>query len=246
MAIKNDPNNSKVVFEGTTRREFLEKIAVGGIAVFSLGPLGCSALRTISEKEVAGKTCGIVLVDYNKCTGCRTCEAVCSAYHQKVQINGQWLVGTGNPNDANIRVNHFNPDVDIPVVCAMCPDNPCIEACPVDPEPVTNRKALYRDEKIGTVKNDPDRCIGCGSCVTACLDKGVGIIALNPATEKPAQICDLCDGDPQCIKHCPYEALSLMTVATDHEFYRMQPEKIADELARRWYTIQKQEVSDAT
>jgi len=78
----------------------------------------------------------------------RTCETVCSAFNNKVKVGEERAArGWGILIWANIRVQAFNPDVDIPVACLMCRDNPCIEACPVEPDPKTGRKALYRDEK---------------------------------------------------------------------------------------------------
>ena len=177
----------------------------------------------------------MIVVDYSKCTGCRTCETVCSAFNRKKQVDGQLVRGLGNPFYSNIRVHSYNPDVDIPNICQMCPDNPCIEACPVSPDPKTGRKALYRDEKTFAIKNDPARCTACGKCAEACKTKRAGVIILNPQTNKPERMCNLCGGDPQCVKNCPYDALSYVKVDSNREFFAMSPEKIAKELTERWY-----------
>lgn len=223
----------------STRRDFIKNIAVGGSAFVLFGNLG---LLQVSCKRLGqegdGRVYSMIVVDYSKCTGCRICEAVCSAYNHKQQVNGKDLPGLGNPYYSNIRVHSFNPDVDIPAVCAMCPDNPCIDACPVQPDPKTGRKALYRDEKTSAIKNDLNRCIGCGSCAEACSAGSVGVIVPNPETDKPEGMCNLCGGEPQCVKYCPYGALSLVEVNPDGEFYRMPPDIIAKELAKRWYSIQ--------
>jgi Fe-S-cluster-containing hydrogenase component 2 len=174
----------------------------------------------------------MILVDYEKCTGCRTCETVCSAQNHPVVIDGESLPGAGNPYLSNIKVYAFNPEVDVPTVCAMCPDNPCIEACPVDPHPETGRRALYRDDKTGAITNDPDRCIGCGSCAEHCR---VGVIVPHPETARPERICTLCNGDPQCVKQCPFEALSRVTVDTGARFYAWRPGQIAEALTDEWY-----------
>jgi Fe-S-cluster-containing hydrogenase component 2 len=147
-------------------------------------------------------------------------------------VNGDTVNGLGNPYYSNIRVYNYNPDLDLPAVCAMCPDNPCVEACPIDPDPATGRKALYRDEQTLTVKNDLERCIGCGSCAAACR---VGVIIPNRKSNKPERMCTLCDGDPQCVKYCPFEALSHVDVSVQREFYGMKPDQIAEELITRWY-----------
>ncbi len=218
-----------------TRRDFIKQMVVGGGATIILNNLGLLHLSSVQAEE--GVTYRMIAVDFKKCTGCRTCEAACSAYNNKQKVNGELLNGLGNPHLTNIRVHGFNPDVDIPVVCAMCPDNPCVEACPVEPHPETGRRALYRDDKTGTIKNDLERCIGCGKCAEACRSQRVGIIYPNPQTNKPERMCTLCDGDPQCVKYCPYEALSYIEADLGVEFYGKSPEFIAEELTRRWYTI---------
>lgn len=105
----------------------------------------------------------MVLVDYNKCTGCRTCETACSARNRPVTIGGREIAGLGNPRHANIRMHSFNPDVDVPNVCAMCADTPCVKACPVKPDASNGQRALYRDARTHSIRNDAGRCIGCRS-----------------------------------------------------------------------------------
>ena len=146
----------------STRRDFMGRTALGGGALFLFGNLG--VLRVARAKKRGKSAYSMIVVDYSKCTGCRTCETACSASNHKKVINGEELNGLGNPHLSNIKVYGYNPDVDVPTVCAMCPDAPCIEACPVEPDEKTGRKALYRDEKTLTIKNDPQRCEACGSC----------------------------------------------------------------------------------
>lgn len=214
-----------------SRREFLKDIAIAGTAIVLSGRVGIASLWADSDK----KTLKMILVDYSKCTGCRTCEAVCSSYNNPVTFNGEKLPGVGNPVYSNIRVESFNPDVDVPKVCAMCPDTPCVKACPIEPDPKTGRRAIYRDEKTLTIKNDPIRCIGCGSCVKACAEQRTGVIVLDSQTGKPRGICTLCGGDPQCVKWCPFDALSCVEVNPEKKFYGLSPEKIAKELSMKWY-----------
>jgi hypothetical protein len=40
---------------------------------------------------------------------------------------------------------------------------------------------------------------------------------------------------PQCVKRCPFGALSHVEVRSDRKFYGLGPEKKAAELARNWY-----------
>lgn len=224
------------------RRDFMKRMLIGGGGVILLGKFGILHLSSVQAEKAI--TYRMITVDLEKCTGCRTCETVCSAYNHRVKVKGEWLNGLGNPHLTNIRIHGFNPDVDVPAVCAMCPDNPCIQACPVEPHPETGRKALYRDEKTNAIKNDLKRCIACGNCAQACREQRVGVIYPNPQTNKPERMCTLCDGDPQCVKYCPFEALSYVEIDLGDEFYGKSPESIAEELTRRWYAINEKEGKD--
>jgi Fe-S-cluster-containing hydrogenase component 2 len=221
------------------RRDFLRNIAYGTGATLLLSNFSLVSWR-IDEKGILK---GIV-VDFNKCTGCRTCETSCSASNHKVMVDGEKLKGLGDPWLANIRVQHFNPDVDIPNVCQMCPDAPCVVACPVEPHPETKRKALYRNDEFSTITCDTERCIGCSSCALACENERAGVIIPNPETGSPERMCTLCSGDPNCVKTCPYGALSLVEVDTNREFYGQSPKEIAKKLMKKFYKIGEKEVTN--
>ncbi|KPA17862.1 FeS-binding protein [Candidatus Magnetomorum sp. HK-1] len=213
------------------RRDFIKKIGLGFGAAIIYNNLSCSLKLFTKNDKLSGFA--MILVDYEKCAGCRTCEAVCSSYNHKLLLNNELLLGLGNPFYSNINVKSYNPDVDIPSVCALCPDAPCIEACPVS---VNNngQKALYRSTN-GTIKNDTDRCLGCGECANACEEFRVGIIVPNNETNMPEKMCTLCEGDPQCVKHCPYDALFFEKGILDNKFYGLSPDEIAKILTERWY-----------
>jgi Fe-S-cluster-containing hydrogenase component 2 len=183
----------------------------------------------------AGPRYGLVLVDFNKCTGCRTCESICSNSNHTVSVNGETLADLGNPALANIRVKSYYPAVDIPVHCVVCSDAPCVAACPIPADPTTKRKALYRDEKLQTIKVDTDRCIACGLCAAACKDQRTNSILLNADTNKPEGMCTLCNGDPQCVKYCPYGALSYSTGGVDTRHYAFKPDELAVLLTEHYY-----------
>ena len=142
------------------------------------------------------------------------------------------MPGLGNPYLSNIKLYPYNPDADVAAVCAMCPDNPCIEACPVEPDPATGYRALYRHPETGAVTSDPERCIGCESCADVCR---VGVITPNPENSRPERMCTLCDGDPQCVAMCPFGALTHVTVDTSRDLYALKPDQVAEQLIGQWY-----------
>ncbi len=215
------------------RREFIRVVAIGGSAFMLFGAKGgCTA----PEEE---KALQLIIADYEKCIGCRTCETVCSAHNESVMVGGERLNGLGNPYFSRIRVTRFSPDVDIPMVCVNCYDPPCIAACTSLTDPVTGGKALYRDPDLLVIKHNPLQCGDCESesCYEACKTHSVGVILPNPETRQPMRICNLCDGDPQCVKYCPAGTLTVTTINA-HEgsrFFNMPPEAIAAQLAKEWY-----------
>ncbi|MCK4943440.1 MAG: 4Fe-4S dicluster domain-containing protein [Candidatus Aminicenantes bacterium] len=213
------------------RRSFLKKIVVGG-STLMVGGWFSSFIRPQDKKKAPQYS--MILVDFDRCTGCRTCETVCSQFNHQVTIDGESLKGLGNPFMANIRVYSFNPDVDVPIVCVMCKDNPCLAICPVEPDEM-GRKALYRDPNTLAIRCNGSRCIACGSCADACRKHRVNAIIPNRKTNRPERMCTLCDGDPQCVKYCPYGALTHIKGGLDGKHYGLSADKIATELIRRWY-----------
>ncbi|MCD4694991.1 MAG: 4Fe-4S dicluster domain-containing protein [Bacteroidales bacterium] len=213
-----------------SRREFLRKLAVGAGGLALLGNYGFIFPCQTPNGEIKA-----IIVNFDKCAGCRTCETACSAYNNQVEVEGRMMKGLGNPDLSNIKVWHYNPDVDAPVTCFLCEDAPCIDSCPITPDPITGRKALYRDETFNTIKCDLDRCIGCEKCSKACREKSGGVIFPNKETGIPERMCTLCDGDPQCVKYCPYGALQYLTVALEMQLRNMSPDKIAEKLIEKYY-----------
>jgi len=127
-----------------------------------------------------------ILVRKDVCSGCRACEVACVAWHE----------GRFGTVTARLRVTKVEPlGLDQPHVCRLCGRAPCVAACP--------EGALYKDEVTGAVLLRPDDCTACAACVDACP---FGVVALHPETGL-ALICDLCGGDPACVKRCATGAI---------------------------------------
>lgn len=84
---------------------------------------------------------------------------------------------------------------------------------------------MKRDPKTRAVVVDEERCTGCGFCAAACP---WGVITLDPVTGKALK-CDLCGGDPACVKECPENALRFLDVREAAGFRRSSIVKLVGE-----------------
>ena len=126
----------------------------------------------------------MLVIDINKCTGCHTCELACSFAH-----NGEF-----NPLKSRIHVSFFvEQATGIPVVCQQCNEAWCAKICPA------GAITIEKDEVTGAtlVKVSEEKCVGCKMCTLACPFGGIVV-----SDKGHAEKCDLCGGDPECVKFC--------------------------------------------
>jgi Fe-S-cluster-containing hydrogenase component 2 len=90
-------------------------------------------------------------------------------------------------------------------------------------------KALER-RKDGLIFVNEKKCVRCGKCSETCL---IGAIRLHPESKIPL-ICDRCDGEPQCVKHCPTKALTYAEIEKQRPKH---PSQIFRETLKRWRII---------
>jgi carbon-monoxide dehydrogenase iron sulfur subunit len=125
----------------------------------------------------------------DQCTGCGLCEMVCSLGHTE----------TCNPARSRIRILRMEEKgVIIQTFCQQCEDPACIAACPVS--------AINHSESTGAIEIDPELCIMCEACITACPFKGI----YRDGSDEKIIACDLCGGEPKCVKYCETKAIEFL------------------------------------
>lgn len=158
-----------------------------------------------------------LVINPEKCTGCHSCEMVCSLIHDKECNLNLSRIGIMKAAGGGSNEN-------IPMVCQQCHDPICADVCVMG--------AISRNEETGALVVKEDLCVGCKTCVIACPLGGV----LYHSIKGCAMKCDLCDGDPQCVKACLYGALEFLSM---DEWGREKRLKGAKHLGRLYEIIYK-------
>jgi Fe-S-cluster-containing dehydrogenase component/formate-dependent nitrite reductase membrane component NrfD len=135
------------------------------------------------------------VIDHDRCIGCHACSVACK------QENGvplgsfrTWVKAVEKGTFPEVR-RHFAV-----LRCNQCDDAPCTKICPTT--------AMFR-RADGIVDFDPDRCIGCKSCIQACP---YDAIYMDPTSNTAAK-CHFCAHrvtsglEPACVTACPEHAL---------------------------------------
>lgn len=131
----------------------------------------------------------MLLVDLSKCTGCEACIDACSSRGS----------GVHSEESSMVRLKRDEPrTVFVPLVCEHCAQHPCADACP--------EEAIKYDPGLDIFMVDDETCTGCGQCEEACPFEGIFI------TNDMALKCDLCQGNPLCVKFCYARAIQWVEV----------------------------------
>jgi len=135
------------------------------------------------------------VIDHSRCIGCHACTVACKAENDvAVGSFRTWVKYTERGAFPDVR-RSFGV-----LRCNQCTDAPCVTICPVH--------ALAK-RPDGIVDVDPDRCIGCKSCLQGCPYDALYINDASGTAEK----CHFCAHRverglaPACAIVCPTEAI---------------------------------------
>ncbi len=137
-----------------------------------------------------------LIIDHERCWGCKTCEVACKQENRIADGVRVIQVSEDGPKMVDGKLD-FRFVVD---VCRHCDDPDCVAACPVE--------AILK-RKDGIVVMDYETCTGCRDCLDACP---YDVIAFDQE-RGIAQKCNLCHhrvdnqllpacADNVCLAHC--------------------------------------------
>ena len=125
-----------------------------------------------------------MVVDLDRCMGCRGCMEACKFENNTVQGNfWMYVFRFENGTFPNTEMSF------LPRPCQHCDNAPCVKVCPVG--------ARYKRED-GLVLTDADRCIGCRYCELAC-PYGVNYFNWQKPEKGQYDIIDWLDEDIQAV-----------------------------------------------
>ncbi|MBW2064605.1 MAG: 4Fe-4S binding protein [Deltaproteobacteria bacterium] len=127
-----------------------------------------------------------------RCNGCNECVEACAR------------AKSGTPNPIHSRIGIAKDEHDSfygLALCRQCGEPRCVMDCPAG--------ALKKDEDSGIVHLDESKCVNCLLCTLACPYAG---ITYREQADRVIK-CDLCGGDPECVKVCKPGALELKRAA---------------------------------
>lgn len=152
------------------------------------------------------------------CSGCSACEVFCSLHHESKV----------NPELSRIHVIKDEAHAAfLPVVCVSCKNKACLAACP-------EQGAIYINH-LGMTVIEETLCTGCSKCAQACEIHAIRFFKQSGRGKWGKAFCfkcDLCAGDPVCVKACPQGALAVKDIADDGEAAQNLYEQLRQECTR--------------
>ena len=140
-----------------------------------------------------------IMIDAEKCDGCRNCEVACMQAHRNDTGTIYDLDLTDIRNESRNHIVRMEDGSYKPIFCRHCDMPECVRSC--------MSGALTKDPETGLVLYDEKRCGSCFMCVMNCP---YGTLKPDTATRTKVIKCDFCigsGGEPSCVKACPKQAI---------------------------------------
>ena len=195
-------SGSAPVKKNITRRDVL---AMAGCGVAGLVVGGALASWGVTQESIASGRIELrttptkmIVTDRARCSGCQRCEMMCTLkndgasqpaaarihVHDGLQFGSDWESCDGLFYSCEWQIR----------ACHMCTTALCQTSCP---------HAAIVTLEDGTRTVDPEKCVGCGTCVAACPWH---MPVVNTETHKSTK-CVACG---RCAEQCPNGALELI------------------------------------
>lgn len=153
-----------------------------------------------------------MVIDLKRCIGCYGCQLSCKAEHGTPP--GVFFARVLKQEEGQYPSMR---QLFLPVLCNHCENPPCVDACP------TGASFKWDD---GIVDIDPDKCVGCRSCMMACpygnryfndnpqhyFEQGATPYETARTARHQTDVmmkCNFCrdrvrsGGQPACVANCP-------------------------------------------
>ncbi len=153
----------------------------------STAPIDFEALRPQPDRIPAPRRPPVLLFDPRRCNGCGDCVTACAAHRAALSPGAGAAIRILDPEPGG---RHFA------IYCQHCREPLCLPACPT--------RAIEKGAD-GIVRIDRRFCTDCGLCALACPESA----PLRDPVSGRIDKCDLCGGDPVCVRHCDEGALRL-------------------------------------
>lgn len=150
MKESNNKQTKSKAAKKMSRRDFfkLGGAGIAAVAVASVIPKTLAAKSSLEGKELA------MVIDLHRCTGCGGCSIACKNENNVQEgFAWAWRISKTTGKFPNVRYDYK------PTLCNHCRKAPCVRICPTG--------AMHKADG-GITMHDPNKCIGCKSCIAAC------------------------------------------------------------------------------
>jgi carbon-monoxide dehydrogenase iron sulfur subunit len=162
----------------------------------------------------------VITFDPFYCSGCMACMTACSTRHTgATSLSKSRIQIIRHEGHAITKMEEEAELIFDMISCQHCEHPFCMFFCPT--------LAIEKDRETGAVTIDQERCVGCRTCLVVCP---FGAISYDKNRRQIVK-CELCGGDPVCVKFCQSAALQFVPKEFAHLHKR-------DSLARKKAQLQ--------